>query len=253
MKNTTFSFTKLCLIALLLPLLLCACSAAPQQYEDDWLFSLKFQEMTPEELHQTLLDHGWVQYEAPPGSHSECYVDTLFGTKAAIYRAENAVNPETGLVTALCACSIQYPPNMEDLAQERLSSVEDGVYDKLRAAQPRPGTASEAAAAWATAVRESLARTGAVLSENGTTLPGGADTSQQALQEELVLYLDSGALFTDAREEGVYRFPDGRLMLLYLYAMPQEDGTSGAVWLNLLLLTEDYRTVDGAVLALPGT
>ena len=240
-------------LAALLLLPLCACSAAPRQYEDDWFFSLQFQEMTPEELHQTLLDHGWVHYEAPPGSHVECYVGTLFGTKTAIYHAENAVNPETGLVTALRACSIQYPSNMEDSAQERLASVEDGVYDKLRAAQPRPGSASEAAAAWATAVRESLARTGAALSEKGDTLPGGADSSQQALQEELFLYLDSGAVFTAARKEGVYRFPDGRLTLLSLLALPREDGTGGMLNLCLFLLTDDYRTVDGAVPALPGT
>lgn len=257
MKNIIFSAAKLSLIALLLPLLLCACSAAPQQSEDDWFFSLKFQEMTPKELHQTLLDRGWVYYEGPPGSHAECYVGTLFGTKAEIYWNENAVNPETGLVTGLHTLSLQYPPDFEDLVQERLAAVEDGVFNEMLVTQPREGSPSEAAAAWATAVRESLARTGAALAEKGTTFSGGANTTQEELQKELVPYLDTpvseAVFFTAAPDEGVYRFPDGRRVLLHLFAMPQEDGTGGVVWFSLFLSTEDYRTVDGAVLALPGT
>ena len=240
-------------LAALLLLPLGACQKAPAAAPaDDWFLSLQFQEMTREELAQTLLDRGWVSYRPELASdEGDCYVGTLFDTKAVIFCA--GVNPETGLVTGLYLYSFQYPSDVEEEAQERLAAVEDGLFNKLRAAQPRPGTASEAAAAWATAVRKSLARTGAVLSEKGDTLPGGADSSQQALQEELFLYLDSGAVFTAARKEGVYRFPDGRLTLLSLLALPREDGTGGMLNLCLFLLTDDYRTVDGAVPALPGT
>ena len=260
MKKTVFTFTKPRLIALLLllPLLLCACHAAPPQSEDDWFFSLKFQEMTRKELVQTLLGRGWVRYKTEFAADGEgCYVGTLFGTKTSIFCAGE--DPETGLLTGLYLYSFQFTPDFKDLLQERLAAVEDGMYNDLRAAQFWEGSASEAAAAWATSVRESLARTGAVLSENGAnTLPGGANTSQKELQKELLDVLELHPIITAGflsagPNEGVYRFPDGRLTMLYLSALPrEEDGPAGRLQFCLFLCTEDYRTIEGAVPALPG-
>ena len=241
----------LSLLIFLLLFSLCGCSKSASTEavainDSDWIFTLQFQDMTQEDLESELLSRGWVCYQASSASDGYCYLGTLFGTKSTIFYA---VDADTSLITKLKISATQYTSEYSAEMEETLAALNDDEWNNVRSAQPWEGTESAPIiVSWITAVRESLARAGAVLPEDAQkSLPTEDAALLEAFEVFDTEYYALGFASLD-RSEGRYQLPNDRYADISVSGLPQENGTAGSITFGIRLYSANYVDENGVPL-----